>query len=166
MIDADDGMTDIVAAGYDVGIRFHASVHRDMIAVRIGPELRSAIVAAPGYLKGRATPTAPRDLAEHRCVVHRRLDGSDYPWPLRQNGRIRQVRPNGAIAFNDSDLVLAAAVACKGIACVFEDRAAPLVEAGKLSAFSTTGALPPGPATRFTIPTAICRRRCRASWTP
>lgn len=131
-IDVDDGMSDIVAQGYDAGIRFSGGVHKDMIAVPIGPELRSAVVAAPGYLDGRAPPVVLADLSDHRCVVHRRPDGGVYAWPLREDGRVHQVRIAGALAFNDSDLVLRAAADGHGLACVFADRAAPLVAAGGL----------------------------------
>lgn len=106
---------------------------QDMIAVPIGPKLAAAVVASPDCLKGRSRPLVPADLAAHRCIVHCRSDGSVYPWPLREGGAKRSLRIGGAIAFNDSDLVCAATVAGLGIACIFADRAAPLVAPGRLS---------------------------------
>lgn len=131
-IDVDDSFVDIVARGYDAGIRFAGSVDKDMIAVAIGPELRAAVVAAPAYLRDRSRPSAPRDLADHRCIVHRRAAGDTYPWPFQENGRVQQVRVRAALTFNDADLMLAAALAGQGVACVFEDGAAPFLNAGTL----------------------------------
>ncbi len=131
-IDVDDAFVDIVARGYDAGIRFAGSVEKDMIAHGIGPELRAAVVAAPSYLKGRAAPATPRDLAAHRCIVHRRPDGGTYAWPLVDKGKVQQVQVKAAVVFNDSELVLDAAVAGQGIACVFEQRAAARIADGTL----------------------------------
>ena len=132
-IDVDDGFSDIVASGYDAGVRFSGSVDRDMVAVRIGPEIGVAVVAAPAYLAGRPALAVPKDLADHRCIVHRRPDGSGiYPWPFHENGRMHQLRVSGPLAFNDSDLVLAAAVAGQGVACVFADQAEPYVAEARL----------------------------------
>lgn len=131
-IHADDGFVDIVAQGYDVGLRFADKVEKDMIAVAIGPALHAAVIASPSYLKGRTRPASPRDLAEHRCIVHRRADGGLHPWPFKENNRVQQVRLEGALVCNDSDLVLEAAIAGQGVACVFEERAAPLIGSGAL----------------------------------
>ena len=118
---------------YDAGVRFSGSVDRDMVAVRIGPEIGVAVVAAPSYLAGRPALAVPKDLADHRCIVHRRSDGSGiYPWPFHENGRVHQLRVSGPLAFNDSDLVLAAAVAGQGVACVFADQAEPYVAEARL----------------------------------
>lgn len=131
-IDVDDGLSDIVVGGYDAGIRFAGSVHKDMIAVPVGLELRSAVIAASAYMVGRASPAKLSDLADHRCITHRRPDGGSYPWPLHEDGRLHQVRVAGALAFNDSELVMEAAARGQGVACVFADRAAPLIASGAL----------------------------------
>lgn len=131
-VDVDDGFSDIVADGYDAGIRFSGGVHKDMIAVPIGPELRSMVVGSPTYLGGRGPPTTLRDLADHRCITHRRPDGSAYPWPLIEKDKLHQISISGALCFNDSALVMRAAVEGQGIACVFADRAAPLIADGTL----------------------------------
>ena len=124
-IDVDDGLVDIVAQGYDVGIRFSGSVDKDMIAADIGPPLEAVLVAAPGYLQGRSEPSNPRDLADHRCIAHRRVKGGVYPWALNVSGATQLFRPSAALSINDSGLILRAAIAGQGIACVFADLAAP-----------------------------------------
>jgi DNA-binding transcriptional LysR family regulator len=132
-VDVDDGLADIVAQGYDAGLRLEGRVEQDMIALRVGPELRAALVASPGYLQGREPPRSPADLAHHRLIAHRRPDRrGTYPWPFDEGGRATRLQPEGACAFNDSDLVLEAALAGLGIAYVFEDAAAPHVAAGRL----------------------------------
>ena len=67
----DDGFVDLVAARYDAGVRFGEKIAGDMIAVRIGPDIRSALVAAPAYFAGCPRPVTPRDLAGHRCINYR-----------------------------------------------------------------------------------------------
>lgn len=124
-VDVDDGMQDVVARGYDAGIRFGGSVDQDMVAVRIGAPIGVAVMASPGYLAQRPPPATPRDLADHSCILHRRPGGGTYPWPLHENGRPCPVRVDGPLAFSDSDLVLDAALAGQGFACVFADCAAP-----------------------------------------
>ena len=132
-VDVDDGMADIVARGYDAGIRFEGGVDQDMIALRVGPELRAALVGSPSYLAGREPPRSLADLGRHRLVTHRRPDGQGtYPWPFEEEGRVVRLRPEGAYAFSDSDLVLDAALAGLGLAYVFEDRAAPALASGGL----------------------------------
>ena len=133
-IDVDDGLSNIVASGYDAGIRFSGSVDKDMIAVRIGPDLRAAVVASPTYLALFPAPEVPDDLARHRCIVHRRPGGAGiYPWPLQDGERLIQLHVSGAIGFTDSDLVLNAAIAGHGVACVFADQASEHVAAGRLT---------------------------------
>lgn len=132
-IDADDGLADIVASGYDAGIRFGGSVEKDMVAVAVSADTRAAIVASPAYLSRSSPLVQPDDLTVHRCIVHRRPAGNGvYPWPFEEKGRAYRLRIAGPLAFNDSSLVLDAAVAGHGVACVFEDLAAPHVAAGRL----------------------------------
>ena len=141
----DDDLVDIVAGRYDAGIRFGEKVDRDMIAVRIGPDLRAAVVASPAYLAGRAAPRTPRDLAGHRCINYRFVAaGGLYAWEFEENGRPFQVRVDGPLVFNDGDLILAAALAGQGIAYSFEDQVADHVAAGRLVRLLAEWC-PPGP---------------------
>lgn len=129
----DDGLTDIVASRYDAGIRFGEKVAGDMIAVRIGPEIRSAVVAAPAYLAGHPVPASPQDLLGHRCINYRLAKtGGLYPWEFEKDGRSIQIRVDGPLVLNDIDMILSSALSGSGIAYLFEDQVAGLVEEGRL----------------------------------
>ena len=89
-------LTDIVAERYDAGVRLGEQVAKDMIAVRIGPDFRMAIVAAPSYFEGRPQPRTPRDLTEHACINLRLpTSGGFYIWEFRKGGRELKVRVQG-----------------------------------------------------------------------
>ncbi len=104
-----------------------------MIAVRVGPDVRSAVVASPGYFARHPRPETPQDLAEHRCLNYRvARSGGVYPWEFEKDGRVLQVRVEGPLVLNDSDLVLTAALDGVGLAYAFEDQIADLVAAGRL----------------------------------
>ena len=120
----DYGLTDIVAQRYDAGVRSGSQVARDMIAVRIGPDFRFAVVGAPDYLEGRAAPKSPGDLTGHRCINLRLPTyGGLYAWEFERDGREERVRVEGPLAFNNSGRMLAAAIDGFGLAYVPEDLA-------------------------------------------
>jgi len=120
----DFGLTDIVAERYDAGIRLGEQVDKDMVAVRIGPELRMAAVAAPAYFARRARPRTPRDLTEHNCINLRLPTyGGLYAWEFEKDGRALNVRVEGQLVFNGGRPALAAALAGIGIAYLPEDMA-------------------------------------------
>lgn len=132
-VSIDDGLVDIVTGRFDVGIRFGEQVARDMIAVRVGPDVTAAIVGAPGYFARYAPPMVPQDLLAYRCINYRMSTaGGLLPWELVQNGRPLQVRVGGPLVFNDADLILAAALAGQGLAYAWEDGVAGHVRAGRL----------------------------------
>jgi DNA-binding transcriptional LysR family regulator len=126
----EQALTDIVAERFDAGVRLGEQVEKDMIAVRIGPDLRMAVVGAPGYLERRAAPESPHDLAHHDCVNLRLATaGGFYAWEFEKGGRELRVRVDGRVAFNDPRLTVTAAVAGFGLVCVPEDYAvAPLAD--------------------------------------
>lgn len=129
----DPGFTDIVAERFEAGVRLGESVAKDMVAVRIGPDLRMAVVAAPSYFASRAEPRAPQDLADHQCINLRLpTAGGLYAWELQQGGRELKVRVEGQLAFNNVPMILCAARAGFGIACVLEDHVVADVAAGRL----------------------------------
>ncbi len=132
-VDVDNAFNDIVASRYDAGIRFAGSVAKDLIAVRISPEIRAAVVASPGYFASHPAPTSPQALVQHLCIAHR-MTGVDglYPWPFLINGKKSAVRITGSLVFNDSDLILQAALKGLGVAYLFEDEVAPYLRAGQL----------------------------------
>jgi len=130
----DDNLTDIVADRIDAGIRFGDIVEKDMIAVRIGPDIRMAVVGAPSYFADRALPRTPRELSGHRCINYRHIrSGGLYPWEFEDKGRPFEVRVEGTLVFNNADLIREAALAGQGIAYVYEDEVAADLEAGRLT---------------------------------
>lgn len=129
----DDNLTDIVAGRFDAGIRFGNIVEQDMIAVRIGPDMRRAVVGAPAYFARNRPPQTPEDLAAHTCIVYRLVKaGGLYAWEFEENGRPVQYRVQGPLIFNDSDLMRQAALAGLGLAYLYEDDAAEDISAGRL----------------------------------
>jgi DNA-binding transcriptional LysR family regulator len=129
----DYGLTDIVAERYDAGIRSGELVARDMIAVRIGPDMRMAVVAAPSYFATRPPPRVPQDLTAHSCINLRLPTlGGLYAWEFEKNGRALKVRVEGQFICNGSATMLEAALAGFGLAYVPEDTAAAHIAGGRL----------------------------------
>lgn len=129
----DYGLTDIVAERYDAGVRLGEQVARDMIAVRIGPDIRFAVVGAKSYLAGRPPPQAPQDLVGHSCINLRLPTyGGLYAWEFERDGREVKVRVEGQLVFNGIFEVLDAALAGFGLAYVPEDLARPHLAKGRL----------------------------------
>ncbi len=129
----DEGLTDIVAARFDAGIRFGEKVAKDMIAVRVGAPIRSVLVGSPAYFADHPAPATPQELSGHRCINYRlATSGGLYPWEFEEDGRSFEVRVEGPLVFNDVDLILAAALAGQGIAALFEDQVARHAAEGRL----------------------------------
>ena len=129
----DSGLTDIVTERFDAGVRLGESIDKDMVAVRIGPNLRMAVVGSPAYFATRALPLIPQDLAGHQCINLRLPTvGGIYAWELEQNGHELKVRVDGQVTFNNVPMVLRAAEAGFGLACVLEDHVAEPIVQGKL----------------------------------
>ena len=132
-VNIESRLTDIVAERYDAGVRLGEQLAKDMVAVRIGPDLRMAVVAAPSYLATRPGPRTPQDLAEHRCInLRQQTLGGLYAWELERNRREVKVRVEGQLIFNDVGMVLQAAAAGFGLACVLEDHAEADLATGRL----------------------------------
>jgi DNA-binding transcriptional LysR family regulator len=129
----DYGLTDIVAQRYDAGVRSGEQVAKDMIAVRIGPDMRMAVVAAPSYFAKRPEPNTPHDLVDHNCINLRLpTHGGLYAWEFEQHGRELRVRVEGQLTFNATGQILNAALAGLGLAYVPEGAAAPHLAKGRL----------------------------------
>ncbi|MBV0893203.1 LysR family transcriptional regulator [Paracoccus sp. Z118] len=129
----DYGLTDIVAQGFDAGVRLGEQVARDMIAVRIGPPMRMAMVASPEYFADRPIPLVPQDLARHNCINMRLPTyGGIFPWDLEKDGQEVKVRVEGQLVFNNLGLRLSAALAGMGIAYMPEDQVLGAVAQGRL----------------------------------
>lgn len=129
----DAALTDIVADRFDAGVRLGEEVDKDMVAVRIGPDLRMIVVGAPGYFRDCPAPRTPYDLPQHPCInVRLPSAGGLYPWEFAKDGRKLNVRVDGSLIFNDMSMVLTAACEGFGLACVLEDQASDLIDQGKL----------------------------------
>jgi len=132
-ITTDQSLTDLAAGRYDAGIRLGEQVAKDMVAVRIGPDLRMVVVGSPAYFARHTKPRTPHDLTEHACINLRLPTlGGLYAWEFEQDGREINVRVDGPLTFNDMSLVIKAALAGLGLGYVMEDQAAPLIEQGLL----------------------------------
>jgi DNA-binding transcriptional LysR family regulator len=130
---SDESFTDIVAGQCDAGVRLGESIDQDMIAVRISPDIRMAIVGSPQYFADHPKPKTPQDLSAHRCINYREGRGGGlYAWEFERRGRALSVRVEGNFVANDSDLTLAAALKGLGLAPVFEYQAAEHIAAGRL----------------------------------
>jgi DNA-binding transcriptional LysR family regulator len=129
----DYGLTDIVAEGFDAGIRLGGMVARDMTAVRIGPDMRMAAVGAPAYFATRPPPRRPEDLTDHACINLRLPTlGALYAWEFENEGRALHVRVEGQLVFNSVTLILEAALDGFGIAYLPQDQVQGHVATGRL----------------------------------
>ena len=130
----DYGLTNIVAQQVDAGIRPGELVAKDMIAVRLSPDLRMAVVGSPSYFAERKRPKTPQDLTQHNCLNLRlpTHGGSLYVWEFEKNGREVNVRVEGQLVFNSAGLLLKAALQGLGLAYVTEGNAQPHTSNGEL----------------------------------
>jgi DNA-binding transcriptional LysR family regulator len=129
----DNGFTDLGAHSFDAGVRLGEAVSKDMIAVRIGPDMRFAVVGAKSYFAERSPPQTPQDLTDHRCINLRLPTyGGLYAWDFEKDGRELKVRVEGQVVFNGIFPVFNAAVDGFGLAYVPEDLAKPLLAKGRL----------------------------------
>ena len=129
----DYGLTDIVAERYDAGIRSGEMVAKDMVAVRIGPDLRMAVVGAPSYFAKRPQPGTPQDLTAHACINLRLPTyGGLYAWEFEKGGRELKVRVEGQLVLNTTALALDAALAGFGLAYLPEDQVRSDLASGRL----------------------------------
>jgi DNA-binding transcriptional LysR family regulator len=132
-LDVDNGLTDIVAGRYDAGVRLGEHLAKDMIAVRIGPELRMTVVGAPSYFEKRSRPKKPQDLVDHSCInLRMQTAGGLVPWEFEQGGHELKVRVEGRLVFNNTNMALEAALAGFGLAYLLEDRVQEHLDEGRL----------------------------------
>jgi len=132
-ISSDNRFTDIVANRFDIGVRLGADVAKDMIAVRMAPDMRMAVVGSPGYFARHPRPTTPQDLTEHDCVSMRLpTHGGLMAWEFKRRGRSLNAHVKGRLVFNSSDLMVAAALTDHGLIWVPADIVEQHVAAGQL----------------------------------
>jgi DNA-binding transcriptional LysR family regulator len=129
----DYGLSNIVAEGYDAGVRSGEQVAKDMIAVRIGPDLRMAVVGAPSYFRKCSEPKKPQDLVGHNCINLRLPShGGVYAWEFERGEREIKVRVEGQITCNGTHQMLTAALAGLGLAYIPQEMVEPYLAKGRL----------------------------------
>jgi DNA-binding transcriptional LysR family regulator len=129
----DHALTDIVTDRFDAGVRLGEQVAKDMIAVRISPELRMVVVGSPAYFAEHSIPMSPHDLTRHRCInIRQSTKGGLYVWEFERDGHEVNVRVEGPLIVNDSNLVWRAAEAGLGLAFVMEDLVIEQIKSGQL----------------------------------
>lgn len=129
----DQNFTDIVAGRFDAGVRLGESVEKDMISVRIGPDMRMAVVGSPDYLARHGKPRKPSDLVRHDCINLRMPNsGAVLPWEFEQRSKEMTQHVTGRLSLSDTVLAVQASAAGMGLAYVLEDIAAPLLQEGRL----------------------------------
>jgi DNA-binding transcriptional LysR family regulator len=132
-INIDYGFTDIVAQRFDAGVRLGDSLAKDMIATRIAPDLRMAVVGTPGYFARRPPPMTPQELANHDCINLRLPTlGGLYAWEFEKDGHSLRVHVEGQLVFNSSVPRVRAVLAGFGLAFLPEDMVLPHIAAGEL----------------------------------
>jgi DNA-binding transcriptional LysR family regulator len=129
----DNDLTDIVAGQFDAGIRPGELVAKDMIAVRVGPDLRMAVVGAPSYFASRKRPRTPQDLTSHTCINFRSVrPGGEFTWEFEKNRRKLNVRVEAQFLSNSSGTLLHAALQGFGLTYLTEPHVQPHLSSGKL----------------------------------
>lgn len=127
------GLTDIVAERYDAGVRLGEQVDKDMVALRIGPDFRMAVVGSPSYFAKRDAPKKPQDLTDHNCInIRLPTHGGIYAWEFEKRGRALRVRVDGQLVFNNMAMRMNAVRAGLGLAYMPEDQVKADVARGRL----------------------------------
>lgn len=132
-IEVDDGFVDIVAGGFDAGVRLYEAVPQDMIAVPIAPAVALVAVAAPSYLDSHGAPTTPSELLDHRCVRFRRASGSIYRWEFQKDGQPAIIDVRGPLVLNNMNAVVEAALQGVGICLAWSYLVDDHVASGRLT---------------------------------
>lgn len=129
---AEDNFIDVLAAGYDAGVRYDERLEKDMIAVPLSGPQRFVVVGSPAYFAAHGRPTHPREVLDHACIRHRFASGVSYPWEFEKDGEVIRLDPPGRLTTTDADLKHAACEAGVGLLATFEDFVAEAVAAGRL----------------------------------
>jgi DNA-binding transcriptional LysR family regulator len=120
-VTTEDSFVDVLAAGFDAGIRYDERLEKDMIAVPIGPRVQRFMVAgAPAYLAAHGRPSHPTDLLNHACIRHRFASGVMHPWEFERDGEIVKITPTARVIANSIDLEISAAIQGLGLIATFE----------------------------------------------
>ncbi len=131
-ITADDTFVDVLAAGYDAGVRYDERLEKDMIAVPLAGPQRFVVVGAPAYFAAHGRPTHPREVLNHPCIRHRFASGSSHAWEFEKDGEVIRVQPEGPLVTNSGELEIAAVEAGLGLLATFEGFVAASIAAGRM----------------------------------
>ena len=132
-VDATSRMVNIVAEGFDAGIRLGEQVEKDMIAVKIGKETQMVVIASPNYLSVKGIPTHPQDLLAHNCINLRMItSGAIYQWEFKDGEKDFRIKVPGSIICNNGMFAIGSAIKGLGIACVLKEAVEPYLESGEL----------------------------------
>ncbi len=129
---AEDSFVDVLAAGFDAGVRYEERLEQDMIAMPMGPDQRYVLAASPDYLARHGAPIHPRQVLDHACIRHRFLSGVSLPWEFEKDGEIIRVSPSGPLVGNVPELGIEAAVEGLGLLMTFDGFVAPCLTDGRL----------------------------------
>ncbi|WP_331695496.1 LysR family transcriptional regulator [Pseudomonas sp. ZY71] len=127
-----DALLDIVANGFDAGVRFGDRLEADMVSLPIGPTMRSVVVGSPAFFQRHAAPQKPEDLHALPCIRHRYPSGSMYRWELERGGIAQEIEVNGPLTLGDVSLMVGPALQGLGLAYVFEDMVSEHLASGRL----------------------------------
>jgi DNA-binding transcriptional LysR family regulator len=132
-VSADDSFIDVLAAGFDAGVRYDERLERDMIAVPIGPRFQHYVTAAaPAYWAARVRPRHPRELLDHRCIRHRFASGAMPAWEFVKGSEVVRLQPPGLLIANTLQIELDAAIQGVGVLSSFDGLVAPAIADGRL----------------------------------
>jgi DNA-binding transcriptional LysR family regulator len=131
---AEDSFIDVLAAGYDAGVRYDERLEKDMIAVPLSGPQRFMLVGSPAYFAQHGRPAHPRDVLDHASIRHRFPSGTTYSWEFEKDGEVIRLNPPARLTSTSLDLELAACEAGVGLLATFEDFVAPAIAAGRLEA--------------------------------
>ncbi|MFN1148902.1 LysR family transcriptional regulator [Serratia liquefaciens] len=127
-----DAFVDVVAEGFDAGVRFSNRLDADMVSLEIGPNLRSVVVGSPNFFERHGVPQKPEDLQRIPCIRHRFPSGTIYRWEFERGGITQEIEVNGSLTLGDVSLMLRPAIQGLGLAYVFEDMATRYLAEGSL----------------------------------
>jgi len=131
-ITAEDSFIDVLAAGFDAGVRYDERMEKDMIAVPLAGPQRFVVAGAPSYFAARGKPAHPRDVLDHACIRHRFSSGVTHPWEFEKDGEVIRISPTGPLTSTSIDLELASCLAGVGLIATFEDFVADALKDGRL----------------------------------
>jgi DNA-binding transcriptional LysR family regulator len=131
-ITAEDSFIDVLAAGFDAGVRYDERMEKDMIAVPMAGPQRFVVVGSPGYFAAHGKPAHPRDVLDHACIRHRFASGVTHPWEFEKDGEVIRISPTGPLTSTSIDLELEACLAGVGLIATFEDFVAAALKDGRL----------------------------------